>query len=166
MEYRGILKERKTWVKAAAILLAGYVLYREIIMGQYIYIPIVALIVLACFFEKSHIVSEDGVDIQYALLGMKMHNWWKWDEITTLHTDYRKAAPNVMLHIGKDIVTRTYVMDPSDIPSVLDLAARKNPSIFIEDLTEEERERREEELLHRQEVARAQKAARKRRKKS
>lgn len=164
MVYRGIVKERKTWVKILAIILAGYVLYREIVMGQYIYIPVVAFIVLACFFEKAYIVAEEGVDIQYKLLGMTMHNWWTWAEITTLHTDYRKAAPNVMLHIGRDIVTRSYVMHSADIPGILALAAEKNPAIFIEDLSEEEREKQEEAILHRQEVLRAQKAARKKQK--
>lgn len=166
MEFRGIIKERETWVKILAIVLAGYVLYREIMLGQYIYIPIVALIVLACFFRKAHIISEDGVDIQYELLGMKMHNWWEWEEITTIHTDRQSDRPNVRIHIGKDISTRTFVMKTSDIPQVLALAARQNPAIYIEDLTEEEREKREAEILHRQEVARAQKAARKKRKKS
>lgn len=164
MEYKGILPERKTWVKIAAVILVGYMLYREILIGQWIYIPLAVLILLACFYKKEHIISEEGVDIRGNVLSVPLHNWWKWDEITTIHADYKKASPNVMLHIGKDVVTRSFVMKPADIPAVVELAARKNPEIYIENLSEEERQRRDAEILHRQEVARAQKAAKKRKK--
>lgn len=164
MKYKGILPERKTWVKVVIFILAAYMLFLEIRGRQWVYIPLVILVMLACFFHKEQIISEEGVDIQYMLFGFVMHNYWTWDQITTLHTDRKKAKPNVMLHIGKDIVTRTYVMTPSDCQAALRLAAEKNPRIFIEDMTREEQEKRERELLRRQEVERAQKAAQKRKK--
>lgn len=164
MKYRGILPERKNWVKAAIALAAVCMMYLEAARGQWIYVPIALLVILACFFKKEHIISEEGVDIRYELFRMPIHNCWTWDEITTMHTDYRKASPNVMLHIGKDISARTFVMEPSDCQAALRLAARMNPGIYIEDETEDECQRREQESLHRQEVQRARKAAKKRRK--
>lgn len=162
MKYRGVVPERKTWVKAGIAVLAAYMIYREAMSGQWIYVPVAVLVILACFFKKEHIVSEEGVDIAHSLFGIKMHNLWKWEEITTLHTDRKRARPNVMLHIGKDVVTRTFVMKPSDCQAAVELAARMNSRIYIENLTEEEQAKRDQEILHRQEVVRAQKAAKKR----
>ena len=119
---------------------------------------------VACFFKKEHVISEEGVDIKYMLFGFTMHNYWKWDEITTLHTDYKKAKPNVMLHIGKDIVVRSFVMEKDDCQGAIALARRMNPGIYIENPTEEEQMKREEEILHRQKVLRAQKAEQRRKK--
>lgn len=159
MKYRGILPERKNWVKAAIALAAAYMMYLEAMRGQWIYVPVALLVILACFFKKEHIISEEGVDIRYQLFRLPIRSRWTWDQVTTLHTDYRKASPNVMLHIGKDIAARAFVMSPSDCQAALRLARQMNPSIYIEDMTEEERQRSEAELLHRQEVLRAQKAA-------
>lgn len=166
MKYKGILKERELWVKVLILIAAVYLLYREFIAGQYIYIPLALLVILACFFEKEHIINEEGVDIKYILFkSIVKHNYWTWDEITTLHPDYKKARPNVMLHIGKDVVTRSFVMKPADCRGAIELARQMNPHIYIDDITETEQELREQELLHRQEVARAQKRAAKRKKK-
>lgn len=133
MKYKGILPERKTWVKAAIFAAAGYMLAVEVMAGRWAYIPITILVMLACFFQKEQIISEEGIDIQYMLFGRIMHNYWSWDEITTLHVDYKRAKPNVMLHIGKDVVTRSYVMNPSDCKAALKLAAEMNSKIYIED---------------------------------
>ncbi|WP_130863665.1 hypothetical protein [Bacilliculturomica massiliensis] len=157
MKYKGILPERKTWIKAAIFIIAGYMLAVEILAGRWAYVPITILVMPACFFKKEQIISEDGVDIQYMLFGRIMHNYWSWDEITTLHVDHRRARPNVMLHIGKGVVTRSYIMDPADCRAVLKLAAHMNPAVYIEDLTEEQ-------VLHREEVRKAQRAAKKQKK--
>lgn len=164
MEYKGILRERKSWVKALILILAAYMFYLEFRAGQMTYVIISALVILACFFKKEHVISEEGVDIKYLLFGMTMHNYWKWEEITTLHTDYKKAKPNVMLHIGKDISVRSFVMDKADCQGAIALARRMNPDIYIENPTEEEQERREQEILHRQKVLRAQKSEQRRKK--
>lgn len=164
MIYKGITKERKPVITISIALVAAYMLYLEIRAEQWIYVPIAILVILACFFRKEQLISKEGVDIKYFLFNVPMHNYWRWEEITTLHTDRKKAAPNVMLHIGKDIVTRTFVMKPIDCEGALNLAAEMNPKIYIEDLSEKEQEKREQEILHRQEVARAQKVARKKRK--
>lgn len=161
MRYKGILPQRKPWVKFVFALLVGYMMYLEIRRGQWIYVPLGILVLLACFVEKEHLITAEGVDIAHTLFGFGMHNLWRWDEITTLHTDYKRARPNVMLHIGKDVVTRSFTMKHGDCQGALALAARQNPNIYIEDLSEEERDLRDQEILHRQEVLRAQKAAKK-----
>lgn len=162
MKYTGILRERKPWVKVVVLILAAYMLFLQVMAKQWGYLPLVALVVLACFFQKEQVISEEGVDIEYHLFGMTMHNYWRWAEITTLHTDFKKAKPNVMLHIGKDIVTRTYVMTPSDCQAALRLAAEMNPNIYIEELTEQEQEKREREILQRKTAGRTQRGGKKR----
>lgn len=159
MEYKGILKERETWFKVAAVVLACIMLVRVVAIRQWVYVPIVLLVVLACFYKREQIISERGVDIQSTLFGHTTHNLWGWDQITTLHTDRKKAAPNVQLHIGKDLVVRTFVMKPADCRGALQLAAKQNPKIYIEDLTEEEQARRRQERQRQEEVQRAQRAA-------
>lgn len=165
MEYRGILKERETWFKVCAFLLAGIMLVREAMLKQWIYVPVALLVMLACFYRREQIISEAGVDIRSTLFGFTTHNLWGWDVITTLHTDHKKAKPNVQLHIGKDVVVRTFVMKPSDCRAVLKLAAERNPKIYIEDLTEEEQARRSQERQRREEALRARKASEKHRRK-
>ncbi len=167
MKYKGIVKERELWVKIAIFIAAVYLLYREVVAGQYIYIPLALLVILACFFEKEHVISKEGVDIKYIMFkSLVKHNYWTWDEVTTMHPDYKKAKPNVMLHIGKDVVTRSFIMKPSDCRGAMELARNMNPNIYIDDISAEEQEQREQELLHRQEIARAQrKAQRKKNKK-
>lgn len=120
-------------MKAAVIILALIMLFIEIQRKRYFYLLIAVFVVLAAFFEKEHKISEKGVDIQYRLFGYTTHNYWLWSEITTLHTDYRKASPNVLLHIGKDIVARTFVMDVKSCQGALKLAKKMNPKIYIVD---------------------------------
>jgi hypothetical protein len=159
MEFKGIVRERDTKLKVIFALLAAYLMYREIIAKQYIYVPIACLVILACFFKKEHIVNEKGIDIKYNIFSITMNNYWNWNEITTIHADHRKAKPNVMIHIGKDITTRIFIMKSSEYKRVLEFAKRMNPNIFIEDLTEEEHAKREAEILRKQEIRKAQIAA-------
>jgi len=165
MKFKGILPERKLWVKIAVLLIAVYIIFNSIAAGKYIYVLLGALVIGAVFFKKEQVISEKGVDIITSVFGVSSVNHWEWDEVTTMHTDYTKAKPNVMLHIGKDIVTRTYIMTKADCQGALRLAEQMNPKIFIEDLTEEELEQREMEMLRKQQAARAQRAAEKKAKK-
>lgn len=134
MRYYGVLRERKTWVKAVLLLLAVCMLLLEIARKQWIYVPVMLLAVLACFFRKEQIVSREGVDIHSRLFGCSQHSCWTWEEITTIHQDTQKAAPNVMLHFGKDITTRVFVMKPEDARGVLALAKKMNPKIYIAEM--------------------------------
>ena len=166
MKYQGIVKQRETWLTVVIFILAVFLLYREVAAGQYIYIPLALMVMLACFFRREHIISEEGVNIKNILFNACIKNdIWAWDEVTTLHPDYKKARPNVMLHIGKDVVTRTFTLTQADCQGAIALARSMNPNIYIDDITAEEQERREQEILHRQEVAKAQRAAARKRKK-
>lgn len=133
MEYRGILRERKPWVKVAVIVLALYMLYIEVMQGQYIYVPIMIFVIIAALMDREQIISEEGVDRRLMFLGHPIHNYWRWDEITAIALDYEKAKPNVQVLINKDVVIRSFVMKPSDGKAVVVLARKKNPRIIIED---------------------------------
>ena len=136
MEYKGIIPQRKLWIKIAAIIVAGLVIYRSIVTEQWLYVPIGIFVMLACFFSKEHIVDEKGTDIRYHMFGMTMSNYWLWDEITEMQTDPRKSAHNVMLHFGKGVTIRTFIMKPEDIEPVIELASERNPDIFIDHIAE------------------------------
>ena len=132
MEYKGIIKKRKTWLTVLFVILACLMLWRTIVTQHWSYLPIVILVILACFFTKEQIISKDGVDIQYTLFGRwTMHNLWTWDEITSLHPDYSKRAPNVELLIARDVVIRPFIMTREDTARVLELAKKMNASISI-----------------------------------
>lgn len=161
MKFKGILPQRKAWVKLFVAAIAGYMIVLEFMRGEYIYIPVAILVILACFLKKEQVITEKGVDITLGLFSMDLHSLWTWDEITSLHTDYTKAKPKVMLHIGKDIVTRSFVMEIADCKAVLAMAAQINPKIYIEDLSEDEQEEREREIYRRQQQRKAQAAAQK-----
>ena len=133
MEYKGIIKKRKTWLTVLFVILACLMLWRTIVTQHWSYLPIVILVILACFFTKEQIISQDGVDIQYTLFGRwTMHNLWAWDEITSLHPDYSKRASNVELLIARDVVIRPFVMTREDTSHVLELAKKMNTSIIID----------------------------------
>lgn len=165
MEFKGIIKERKKEIRYAITLAVCYMLFLAIRSHQWVYVLLLLLVILATFLKKEHIISEKGVIIARSVFGIKSDNIWDWSEITTLHTDYKKAKPNVMLHIGKDVVTRTFTFKPEDIPGILELAEQMNPKIYIENVSEEERDRMDQEILHRQQVLKSQKAAARRKKK-
>lgn len=133
MKYFGIVKKRDQKVNILFAILSAYMLYLEVVRHQWIYIPVIALVILACFFKKEHVISEEGVDIEYNLFGVKAHNIWKWNEVTTIHFDYEKAQPNVMLHIGKDIVTRTFIFPRSECHEIAVFAKKMNSKIYIEE---------------------------------
>lgn len=132
MKFVGITKKRDKKINYLFAVLAAYMLYLEILRHQWVYIPVILLVILACFFEKDHVICDEGVDIEYRLFGIKVHNLWKWDAITTIHMDYKKAFPNVMVHIGKDIVTRTFIFQREQCGDIAALAKKKNSKIYIE----------------------------------
>ena len=135
MKIKGIVPEKKPGVKLAAGLIAAGMMVYEIILGQYIYIPIALIVILACFYSKEHIVSEEGVDIISHVLGLTTHKLWTWDEITAIRTDRQKARPNVQLHIAKDVTIRVFTMTPDNCNAVLKLAQRMNSEIYLKDIT-------------------------------
>lgn len=131
MPIKGIQKARARWVKPVAAILATAIVVYEITLRQWFYVPIGLLVILACFFSKEHLVSDEGVDIQYTLFGVVSHNLWRWDEVTAIHVDRKRAMPDVALHIGKDVATRLFVFSARDAQAVLDLAKKRNPAIQL-----------------------------------
>lgn len=164
MKYKGILREREPWLKVAILIAAGYMMYLSISGGMITYAVLSVVVMLAVFFQKEHVISEEGVDIRYNLFGIKHVSRWEWKDVTAIKTDYAKKAPDVLVHIGKDVNIRDFVMKRADISGIIEIAKARNPEIYIDDLSEEERERRGQERLHQQEIERARKAAKKRKK--
>ena len=91
---------------------------------------------------KRMVISDEGVDVIHKLFDFPFHNMWDWSEVTTIHTDYRKASPDALVHVGRDVVTRTYTFEYDDSQIDLELAREHNPEIYIDDMTAE----REQEL--------------------
>lgn len=133
MEFRGILKERKPWVKVVVILLALYMLYIELVQGQWIYIPIVILIIIAALMDRQQVIDETGIDRKLVLLGYPIHSYWRWDEITAISADFQKVSPNVQLLFNKDVVIRSFVVTQSDYRAIVTMARKKNSRIAISD---------------------------------
>ncbi len=145
MIYKGIVKKRD--MKRKMLLLTGcmVLLYIEFLERNYLYMAIAVIIALAVFFRKEHVVSEKGVSIEYDLLGMKVSNKWTWDQITAIRPDFKKAKPNILLEIAKDVTIRAFVFEEEDAWGVLELAKKMNPDMYVDDRTEEERREAEDE---------------------
>ena len=94
MIYKGILQSRSLYKRILILTACVVLLYLEFVRGQYLYIVLTLLLILAVFHRKEHIVSEEGVDIKYSLFGMTTTNRWTWDQITAVQPDYIKERPN------------------------------------------------------------------------
>ncbi|MCI5688020.1 MAG: hypothetical protein MR303_05990 [Emergencia sp.] len=166
MVYKGIVKTRTQSRKM--LFLAGCILllYIEYTSKQYFYIPFTALLFMAVFHEKEHIVSEKGVDIKYSLFGITSLNRWTWDEITAMQPDFIKSRPNAELLIEKGSTLRKFIFTPEDCQAVMDFAKTMNPEIFVDSFTAEEQEQMEKEKMKRQQQLREQKAKARKAKKS
>ena len=162
MEFKGIQKAREPWVKYAVCAAALFMFFLAFMQRKPTYMAIAVVVIIAAFLEKDHVVCEDGIDIRYNVLGWKHTNRWEWSEVTAMQTDYKKAAPNVLVHFNKGVSIRAFTRKKSQVKGILQLAASKNPEMFIGDVSPEERERREAEILHQQEIERAREAKKKR----
>ena len=131
MEYYGIMPERKLWVKVAVIIFGAYVFYDAAVNRNWFYLPFGIIMILATFSDRKHVISEEGVDILYTVCGIQFHNMWDWNEINTINTDSIKSRPNVELHIGKDVVSRRFILSVDDADQAIELAGRMNSKIYI-----------------------------------
>lgn len=165
MIYKGILQQRSLQRKVLILAACGILLYLEIVKAQYFYIPLTILLVLAVFHRKEHIVSEEGVDIRFSLFGMTSTNRWTWDQVTAVQPDFLKERPNARLLIEKESMIRSFLFTPEDCQGVMEMAAKMNPDIFIDDYTAEEQEQMEEEKRQIRERQREQKAKAKKKRK-
>ena len=133
MEYRGIVKTHARWLIVLFLILAALMLWRTIATGKWIYIPMIVIVILACFFRREHIVSKEGVEIRNILFGkIFSRDIWNWNEVSSMETNYEKAAPNVQLLISRDIVIRAFVVTRQDARGVFSLARKMNPKIQLD----------------------------------
>ncbi len=156
--YKGIVKTHALYKKILVLVACVILLYIEYNQKQWFYVPLTLILMLSVFHHKEHVVSEEGVDIRYSLLGLKSVNRWTWDQITGVQPDYIQARPHARLTIEKGSVLRSFLFTPEDCQAVIKLAAKMNPNMLIDDYTEEEQEKMQEEFRRRQEQMRAQRA--------
>ncbi|MGL5255653.1 MAG: hypothetical protein ACRC76_01355 [Proteocatella sp.] len=134
MEYYGIMPERKLWVKVAVIIFGVYTIYNSAVNHNLFYLPFGIIMILATFSDRKHVISEEGVDILYTVCGVQFHNMWVWSEINTIHTDSIRSKPNVELHIGKDVVSRRFILSKADANKAVAIAGKMNSKIYIQSL--------------------------------
>lgn len=135
MEYYGIMPERKLWVKAAVVILGACAVYNAAVNRDWFYLPFGIIMILATFSDRKHVISKEGVDILYIACGVQFHNMWDWTEINTIHTDSIKSRPNVELHIGKDVVSRRFILSENDAIEAIGIAGRMNSNIYIAEVS-------------------------------
>lgn len=134
MEYYGIMPERKLWVKIGVIIFGIYTIYNSAVNHNLFYLPFGIIMILATFSDRKHIISQEGVDILYTVCGTRFHNIWSWSEINTIHTDSIRSKPNVEMHIGKDVISRRFILSKADANKAIDIASKMNPKIYIAEL--------------------------------
>ena len=138
MQYKGIVRKRELWFEIAMLVAGGVLFYVELIRGQYFYLIVLTILMLAIFFKKEQVISEEGIDIKYYLLGIKSVSHWDWKDITSMKPDYLKARPDVILLIAKDVTIRNFRMKAADASGVMQLAKKMNPKLGSDFYTEEE----------------------------
>lgn len=134
MEYYGIMPERKLWVKIGVIIFGIYTIYNSAINHNLFYLPFGIIMILATFSDRKHIISQEGVDILYTVCGTRFHNIWSWSEINTIHTDSIRSKPNVEIHIGKDVISRRFILSKADANKAIAFASKMNPKIYIAEI--------------------------------
>lgn len=131
MEYYGIIKKQKLWIKLSTIILGIYIIYNTIISRNWGYFLIGFIVILANFCDKKHIISEKGVDILYIVCGIEFHNMWNYKEINKIYIDSKKSMPNVELHISKNLLFRRFILSAEDASNALNKISKINSDISI-----------------------------------
>ncbi len=134
MEYYGIIKRQKNWLKFAVIIFGIYIIYNSVLTDNLKYFPFGIIMILATFFNKKHIISEKGIDILYIVCGIKFHNIWNWQEINVIYLDYKKSKPNIEFHIAKNLLYRKFILYPDDALKALDFISKMNPKISVKEI--------------------------------
>lgn len=133
-EYIGLQKEKEAWLRILGMLAGLFLCYVAIRNHQYYIIILGVAVFLASLMFKDMAVTEEGVESRYLMPGWHMENAWSWEEITHVLVDYKQAAPNLAVHIGRDTVHRIVVLNHADARAVKELALRMNPNIRVEDM--------------------------------
>lgn len=134
MNYKTKAYDKQKWMRVLLFLLCAYILYVEITRQEWLLAVIAAVIMLACFVQKEQILSDKGAGLGHRFLFFSIGDTWPWEDVLTILTDEKKAAPDVLLHIGKDKVVRTYRLSSEDARGVLDFVEKNHPHIITEDL--------------------------------
>lgn len=143
--YKGIVKTRSPEKKMLLVVVTGIILYLSWQQRNWLYMALAVVMMSAVFYSKEHILDKKGVHIVYHILGITIPYTWTWDVITIVRPDYKKAKPDVLLEIAKDVTIRGFVFKKAQIDNIMDFIKRMNPDIYVEDFTEEEAARAEEE---------------------
>lgn len=162
MVYKGIVKTRDTRRKGILLIGGIIILYMAYLQRNWLYIMMAIILIMAIFFKKEHVVSERGISIEYELFGIKVSNKWEWSEITAVRPDYKKAKPNVLMEIAKDVTIRGFVFSEEDAWGVIELAKKMNPNAYVDDRTEEQRREDNDEYHRKLDEARTREALAKR----
>ena len=134
MKCYGIMPERKLWVKIGIIIFGIYTIYNSAVNNNFFYLPFGIIMILATFSDRKHVISQEGVDILYTVCGTKFHNMWDWNAINTIHTDSIKSRPNVEMHIGKDVISRRFILSKDDAKKAVAIAKKMNSKIYIAEM--------------------------------
>lgn len=131
MKYYGILPKRKLWVKIAAIILGVLATYLAYAKGDYLYVPFSLVLIPISFSKRRQVVSKEGIDIEYHLLGHTFHNLWSYDEILAIHKDSLTSAPNIQLHFSKGVINRRFIFSKEDTTSIIGYIHQIKPKMKI-----------------------------------
>lgn len=134
MKYYGIMPKRKLWVKIGIIILGIYTIYSSVVNHNLLFLPFGIIMILVTFSDRKHIISREGVDVFYTICGAQFHNMWNWSEINMIHTDSMSSKPNVELYIGKDVISRKFILAKTDASKVVAIASKMNSKIYIAEL--------------------------------
>ena len=135
MEYYGIIRKQKLWVKLTVIIFGICIIYNTFINKNWFYLPFGFIMILATFSSKKHIISEKGIDILYIVCGFEFHNIWNWVEIDIIYTDIKKSKPCVELHIGKNLTFRKFILSAEDASKALENISKINSNISIKEMS-------------------------------
>lgn len=134
MEYYGVIKKQKLWVKLMVIVFGIYIIYNAVLNKNWMYIPFGLIMILATFSNKKHIISEKGIDILYIICGFKFHNIWTYEEINKIYIDSGKSKSYIELHIGKDLTFRRFILSAEDTLKALENISKINSNILIKEI--------------------------------
>ncbi len=134
MIYRGIIKTRTKSTKLSIRIIVLFMMIFEFFTRKFVYIPITAIVLAASFLNKEHLVSPNGINIQYEWLGKIIDTTWPWTEVTAVAYDDIKARPDIYFYFGKGMTTRSFLMKGEQFSEILQLIHRERPDLNVENI--------------------------------
>lgn len=100
-----------------------------------IYTALVGLVIfLSVIYRKEMLFNEEGYITKFDFIFFKHEDIWRYDQISYMH---REKAPDIKymgIIIQKDMAFKRAVVSKRDVEDILELAASKNPKIYIGDI--------------------------------